>query len=370
VRDVTTFSQLLRALGGEIRADADDLIVSTARLDRYEAPHELVKTMRASFLVLGPLLARLGQARVSLPGGDAIGARPVNLHLEGLRALGARLEVEQGCIHAQADRLCGARISFPISTVTGTEHLMMAAALADGVTVLDNAAAEPEVVALAEALNRMGARITGAGSSWITIEGVQRLGPAVHEIIPDRIEAGTFLVAGAITGGDVTIEGCIPEHLTSFLHGLRAVGAQLEVGETWVRVRGIDRPQPIDVTTAPYPGFPTDMQAQTMALLTLAAGRSVIAETVFENRFMHAAELCRMGAEICIDGVQAVVTGVPGLCGAPVMATDLRAGASLILAGLAAKGITSISHVHHLDRGYERIEAKLAGLGAKIRRVA
>jgi len=370
VSDVVTFSQVLRALGAEIHADVDDLVINTAHIDQYEAPPGLVKTMRASFLVLGPLLARIGQARVSLPGGDAIGARPVNLHLEGLRTLGARLQLEQGSVSAQADRLCGSTVTFPISTVTGTEHLMMAATLAIGTTLLENAACEPEVVALAEALNRMGARITGAGTSCIAIEGVSELTPAVHEIIPDRIEAGTFLVAGAMTGGDVTVDRCTPDHLLSFLHCLCAAGAQVDVGEDWVRVRGVERARPIEVATAPYPAFPTDMQAQMMALLAQADGRSLIVETVFENRLMHVAELCRMGAEISIDGGQATVVGVPRLHGAPVVATDLRAGASLILAGLAAKGITTVARVFHLDRGYERIETKFAALGGKIRRVA
>jgi UDP-N-acetylglucosamine 1-carboxyvinyltransferase len=306
---------------------------------------------------------------VSLPGGCAIGARPVNLHLKGLQALGARLELTQGYVTACADQLHGAPIAFPTPTVTGTENIMMAAVLAKGTTIIDNAACEPEVVNLAEALTQMGAHVAGAGSSRLVIEGVSQLRPAVHHVIPDRIEAGTFLVAGAMTGGDVTIDNCRPAHLAALLDHLRATGAAAEVGDDWVRVTGGGRARPINFVTAPYPGFPTDMQAQMMALLTHANGRSVISETVFENRYMHAAELGRMGAEIHLDGADAIVIGVSQLRGAPVMATDLRASASLILAGLAAKGITTVSRVYHLDRGYEQIEVKLAALGAKIRRL-
>jgi UDP-N-acetylglucosamine 1-carboxyvinyltransferase len=369
VRDVVTFGQVLQALGAKIRTEGLELVIDTAGIDRFEAPYELVKTMRASFLVLGPLLARYGQARVSLPGGCAIGARPVNLHLKGLEALGAHLELTEGYVNAYAGQLRGATIALPSPTVTGTENIMMAAVLAKGTTVVENAACEPEVVNLAEALRRMGADVRGAGSPRLVIEGVPRLEPAVHDIIPDRIEAGTFLVAGAITGGDVTVDGCQPEHLTALLERLRGIGAGVEVGADWVRVSGVERARPIDIVTAPYPGFATDMQAQMMALLTRAEGRSVISETVFENRYMHAAELCRMGAEIRLEGADAVVTGVPRLRGAPVMATDLRASAGLILAGLAATGITTVSRVYHLDRGYEQIEVKLAALGAKIRRL-
>jgi UDP-N-acetylglucosamine 1-carboxyvinyltransferase len=369
VRDVITFGQVLQALGAKLRTDGPDLVVDTTAIDRFEAPYDLVKTMRASFLVMGPLLARYGQARVSLPGGCAIGARPVNLHLNGLQALGARLELTQGYVRAWADQLHGATITFPTPTVTGTENIMMAAVLAKGTTIIDNAAREPEVVNLADALTQMGARLAGAGSSRLVIEGVPRLESAVHDIIPDRIEAGTFLVAGAMTDGDVTIDNCCPTHLTPLLEHLHATGASVEVGDEWVRVSGCARAQPIDLVTAPYPGFPTDMQAQMMALLTRANGRSVISETVFENRYMHAAELARLGAEIHLDGADAIVIGVPELHGAPVMATDLRASASLILAGLAAKGLTTVSRVYHLDRGYEHIEVKLAALGAKIRRL-
>jgi UDP-N-acetylglucosamine 1-carboxyvinyltransferase len=369
VRDVVTFGQVLQALGAAIRTDGPELIIDTTAIDRFEAPYDLVKTMRASFLVLGPLLARYGRARVSLPGGCAIGARPVDLHLKGLQALGAHLELTQGYVNAYADRLHGTTIAFPTRTVTGTENVMMAAVLAEGTTVIENAACEPEVVNLAEALTQMGAHVAGAGGSRIVIEGVPQLAPAALEVIPDRIEGGTFLVAGAITNGDVTVENCRPEHLSALLDHLRATGASVEVGDDWVRVIGMERARPIALVTAPYPGFPTDMQAQMMALLTRATGRSVISETVFENRYMHAAELGRMGAQIRLEGAEAVVMGVPQLHGAPVMATDLRASASLILAGLAAGGITTVSRVYHLDRGYEQIEVKLAALGAKIRRL-
>jgi UDP-N-acetylglucosamine 1-carboxyvinyltransferase len=369
VRDVVTFGQVLQALGAKICLDGSELIIDTTSIDRFEAPYDLVKTMRGSFLVLGPLLARYGRARVSLPGGCAIGPRPVNLHLKGLQALGARLELTQGYVHAYADQLHGATIAFPFPTVTGTENIMMAAVLAKGMTIIDNAACEPEVVDLAEALMQMGARVTGAGSPHMVIEGVPRLEPAAHDIIPDRIEAGTFLVAGAMTGGDVTIDNCRPAHLGVLLKHLRATGAAVEVRDDSVRVIGSERASPINLVTAPYPGFPTDMQAQMMALLTRANGRSVISETVFENRYMHAAELSRMGADIHLEGADAIVMGVPHLHGAPVMATDLRASAGLVLAGLAAQGITTVSRVYHLDRGYEQIETKLAALGAKIRRL-
>lgn len=369
LRDVLTFSQILQFLGAKIRAEGDELIIDTTSIDRYEAPYELVRTMRASFLVLGPLLARAGRATVSLPGGCAIGPRPVNLHLRALQALGATLDLAQGYVRAQVDRLRGSTIVFPTPTVTGTENAMMAAVLATGRTVIENAACEPEVIDLAQALNRMGARVAGAGSPWLHIDGVPHLEPAVHEIIPDRIEGGTFLVAGAMTNGDVTIDHCNPEHLSALLACLRAAGVAVEVGTSWVRVIGMERVRPLMITTAPYPGFPTDMQAQMMALLTRADGTSVMCETVFENRFMHAAELCRMGADVRINGAEAEVRGVPRLHGAPVMATDLRASASLILAGLAAEGMTTVSRVYHLDRGYEQIELKLATLGAKIRRL-
>ncbi len=367
--DVRTVAKLLQGLGTEITEEDGSTVVRTPRLTGHEAPYELVSTMRASVLVLGPLLARGGRARVALPGGCAIGVRPIDLHLKGLERLGAEIALRNGYVEARAGRLLGARISFDLVTVTGTENLMMAAALAEGTTLLENAAREPEVADLARLLVSMGAKIEGAGSERIEIQGVRGLGGARHRIIPDRIEAGTFLAAGAITGGDVTVRGAVPEHLTAILDKLEAAGAAVESGEGWVRARGPGRPRPTDVITNPYPGLPTDMQAQFMALLGLAEGTSVITETIFENRFMHAAELRRLGASIETEGNRAVVRGVRGYQGAPVMATDLRASASLVLAGLAAKGVTTVSRVYHLDRGYEAMEAKLAGLGARIRRV-
>jgi UDP-N-acetylglucosamine 1-carboxyvinyltransferase len=333
-----------------------------------EAPYELVSTMRASVLVLGPLVARAGVARVALPGGCAIGVRPIDQHLKGLARLGAEIAIANGYVEARASRLKGARITTDLVTVTGTENLMMAAALAEGTTVIENAAREPEVTDLARLLSAMGARIEGAGSERIEIEGVAELGGARHRIVPDRIEAGTLLAAGAITGGDVTVTGAAPRHLTATLAKLEECGASVTVTGDRVRCVGPARPRAADVVTSPYPGFPTDMQAQLMALLGLADGQSRISETIFENRFMHAAELGRMGADIRTDGSTAVIRGVAAYEGAPVMATDLRASASLVLAGLAARGATAISRVYHLDRGYERLEAKLAGLGARIRR--
>jgi UDP-N-acetylglucosamine 1-carboxyvinyltransferase len=326
--------------------------------------------MRASVVVLGPLVARWGKARVSLPGGCAIGARPIDQHLKGLAALGAEIRLEHGYVEAIAPRghLKGAIFTFDGQTVTGTENVMMAAALARGRSVLRNCAREPEVVDLATALVRMGARIDGAGTDEIRIEGVESLRPLDHSVIPDRIEAGTFLVAGALPGSDVTVNGCVPEHLEALVEKLRAVGAEVSEIPGGLRVAGDGRPRPVDVRTSPHPGFPTDMQAQLMVLLCLADGSSKITETVFENRFMHVQELQRLGADIAVDGKSAVVKGVPALSGAPVMASDLRASAALILAGLAARGSTEIHRVYHLDRGYERIEQKLAPLGARIRR--
>jgi UDP-N-acetylglucosamine 1-carboxyvinyltransferase len=342
---------------------------ATPRLLSVEAPYELVSTMRASVLVLGPLVARAGRARVALPGGCAIGVRPIDLHLKGLERLGAEIELSQGYVEARAARLKGARIVFDLVTVTGTENLMMAAVLAEGTTLLENAAREPEVFDLARLLNAMGAKIRGAGTERIEIEGVRELGGARHRIIPDRVEAGTFLVAGAITGGDVTVRDVVPDHLAAVLAKLEAAGARLDVGTDRIRVHLEGRPRPTDIVTNPFPGFATDMQAQMMALLGLADGSSVITETIFENRFMHAAELRRLGATIEIDGANAVIRGVERYQGAPVMATDLRASASLVLAGLAARGRTEISRVYHLDRGYERLEVKLRSLGATIERV-
>ena len=367
--DVTTICKLLSRLGSEVERDGGRTVVRTPGLRSVEAPYELVSTMRASVLVLGPLVARAGRARVALPGGCAIGVRPIDLHLKGLERLGAEIQLSQGYVEARATRLRGARIVFDLVTVTGTENLMMAAALAEGTTILENAAREPEIPDLARLLTDMGAKIQGAGTERIEIEGVPALGGARHRIIPDRVEAGTFLVAGAITGGDVTVRDVVPDHLTAILDKLEAAGARLEVGPDRVRIRAAGRPRPTDVVTNPFPGFATDMQAQMMALLGLADGSSVVTETIFDNRFMHAAELRRLGASIEIDGAQAVIRGVEAYQGAPVMATDLRASASLVLGGLAAAGTTEVSRVYHLDRGYEAMEAKLATLGARIRRV-
>ena len=366
--DITTIRALLAGLGTEIEDRGGRTVARTPTLRSVEAPYELVSTMRASVLVLGPLLARAGRARVSMPGGCAIGSRPIDLHLKGLERLGAEVTLTQGYVEARAARLKGARIVFDLVTVTGTENLMMAAALAEGTTILENAAREPEIPELARLLTAMGARIHGAGTERIEIEGVTELGGARHRIIPDRVEAGTFLVAGAITGGDVTVRDVVPAHLSAVLDKLEATGAQLEIGPDRVRIQAPERPRPTDVVTNPFPGFATDMQAQMMALLGLAEGSSVITETIFENRFQHAAELRRLGASIEIEGSRAVIRGVPGYYGAPVMATDLRASASLVLAGLAASGTTEVSRVYHLDRGYEGMEQKLLALGARIRR--
>ena len=369
VKDVVTMGKLLGMLGACVKSEAGRIAVGAGVLRSTEAPYELVKTMRASVLVLGPLLARWGEAVVSLPGGCSIGTRPVNLHLAGLAKLGADVNIEHGYIRARARRLRGARIYLDQPTVTGTENLMMAACLAEGATVIENAAKEPEIVDLASFLSKRGARIAGAGSDVITVEGVSELQGADHEVIPDRIEAGTFLVAGAITGGNVCVEGCQPSHLEAVLMKLRESGAEVTEGKEYVRLKAARRPRGVDVKTLAYPGFPTDMQAQMMALMCLAEGTSVITETVFESRFIHVPELRRMGAEIKVEGSHAVVNGREMLAGAPVMASDLRASAGLILAGLAAEGETQISRVYHLDRGYERIEEKLHGLGAVIRRV-
>lgn len=368
--DVRTMGRLLRHMGVEVTGDGTpDLHLQARTITRSEAPYDLVKTMRASVVVLGPLVARQGWARVSLPGGCAIGPRPINLHLTGLEKLGATIRLDHGYVEAEAPRLRGARIAFDIQTVTGTENLMMAAALAQGTTVLENAACEPEVTDLAELLNAMGGRVEGAGTLTITIEGVSRLGGASHRTIPDRIETGTFAIAGAITGGDVTIRECRPAHLAAVLAKLEEAGILIETGADSLRVISRGRSRAVNVRTQPFPGFATDMQAQIMTLMAMAEGQSLITESVFENRFMHVNELLRMGADITIAGNTASVQGVPALLGAPVMATDLRASASLVLAGLAARGTTLISRVYHLDRGYEAIESKLTALGADIQRV-
>ncbi len=370
--DVRTMGRLLASMGCRFERSADHRAASVRvpRAVSPEAPYELVKTMRASVVVLGPLLARWGKARVSLPGGCAIGARPIDQHLKGLSALGADIALEHGYVEARAPRgrLRGATFVFDGVTVTGTENVMMAAALAEGTTVLGNCAREPEVVDLARALAGMGARVEGAGTPEIRVEGVERLRPADHAVIPDRIEAGTLLVAGALPGNDVTVEGCLPGHLEALVEKLRQVGASVEPARGGLRVVGDGRPRPTDVRTAPFPGFPTDMQAQTMVLLAVADGSSVVVETVFENRFMHVLELRRLGADVTVDGKTAVVKGVPALSGAPVMASDLRASAALVLAGLLAGGTTEVHRVYHLDRGYERLEEKLVPLGARIRR--
>jgi len=371
LQDITTTMELLGAMGVRLVIDEKLAIESdTSTLQHCIAPYELVKTMRASILVLGPLLARFGEADVSLPGGCAIGSRPVNLHIDGLRAMGADISVENGYIKAKAERLKGATIVLDIVTVTGTENLMMAATLADGTTILENAAREPEVVDLANCLNAMGAKISGAGTSAITIEGVERLRGVHYNVLPDRIEAGTYLVAAAISGGRIKIKDVQPAALDAVLAKLREAGAEIDTGEDWISLdmQG-RRPRAVSVHTAPYPAFPTDMQAQFTALNAVAEGTSVITETVFENRFMHVQELERMGAEIRLEGNTAIVNGVERLTGAPVMATDLRASASLVLAGLVAEGDTEVLRIYHIDRGYERIEEKLALLGAKIRRV-
>jgi UDP-N-acetylglucosamine 1-carboxyvinyltransferase len=369
LKDVSTTGKLLSRLGAKFEMQDGVCLVDTTDLGGDEAPYDLVKTMRASVLVLGPLVARLGKAKVSLPGGCAIGARPINLHLMGLEKMGAKVEIEHGYVVASAWRLSGAKIYLDTPTVTGTENLMMAATLAKGNTVIENAACEPEVTDLAVYLNSMGAKVTGAGTDTIRITGVDSLSPARHTVMPDRIETGTFLAAGAITGGDVLVKGCRPDDSEALLQKLAEAGMEIETGDDWIRLKGLPRPRSVDVKTMPFPGFPTDMQAQFMALMCISDGISVITETVFENRFMHIAELRRMGADIRVEGNAAIVRGVKELFGAPVMATDLRASASLIIAALAAKGTTELSRVYHIDRGYERVEEKLQGLGAKIKRV-
>jgi UDP-N-acetylglucosamine 1-carboxyvinyltransferase len=371
LQDVTTTIELLGRMGVSVTVDERMRIeVDPTTIREYFAPYELVKTMRASILVLGPLVARFGHADVSLPGGCAIGARPVNIHVAGLQAMGADIHIENGYIRARAKRLRGARLVLETVTVTGTENLMMAATLADGQTVIENAAREPEVVDLAHFLITMGARIEGAGTDTITIEGVERLSGTSYEVLPDRIESGTYLVAGAITGGHVKLKNTRPDHLDAVVAKLREAGARVESGDSWIEMdMKRRRPRAVDVRTAPYPAFPTDMQAQFAALNTVAEGVSTITETIFENRFMHMLEMRRMGAEIRLEGNTAIIRGVPKLTAAPVMATDLRASASLVLAGLVAEGTTHVERIYHIDRGYECIEEKLQQLGAQIRRV-
>jgi len=371
LNDVTTTVKLLRRMGVEVTFhDGVRLEVDSSGVSRFEAPYELVKTMRASVLVLGPLLSRYGRADVSLPGGCAIGARPVNLHVTGLRAMGAEISIDNGYIRARADRLRGTRLVLDSVTVTGTENLMMAAVLAKGESVIENAAREPEVVDLADALKKMGALIEGAGTDTIRVQGVDALQGISHSVLPDRIESGTYLVAGAITGGRVRINHTRPDHLDAVLKKLAEAGAVIEAGKDWVELdMGGQRPRAVDVRTAPYPGFPTDMQAQFCALNSIARGTGTIRETIFENRFQHAPELQRMGADLVVKGNTAISRGVKRLEGAPVMATDLRASASLVLAGLAAAGATVVDRIYHVDRGYECIEEKLSQLGAEIRRL-
>jgi len=372
LQDVTTMIELLGRMGVSVTIDDRMRVeVDASTIKDCVAPYELVRTMRASIVVLGPLLARFGKADVSLPGGCAIGARPVNIHVDGLRAMGAEIQIENGYIRAKANRLKGARIVCETVTVTGTENLLMAAALADGETIIENAAREPEVVDLASFLSAMGAKIQGAGTDVIVVQGVERLNGAHYDVLPDRIETGTYLVAGAITGGHVRIKGTRPDHLDAVLLKLREAGAHIEVGDTWIDLNMHGRrPKAVNIRTAPYPAFPTDMQAQFAALNTVADGVSAVTETIFENRFMHMLEMRRLGADIRIEGNTAIIHGIPRLTAAPVMATDLRASASLVLAGLVAQGTTEILRIYHIDRGYERIEEKLEQLGAQIKRIA
>jgi len=369
LKDVQTMVKVLKNLGVKVWEEGETYRIDATEVSKHKAPYDLVKTMRASILVLGPLVARMKSAIVSLPGGCAIGARPINLHLMGLEAMGAKIELRRGYIEAKADRLRGADISFDNPTVTGTENLMMAATLAKGKTTLQNAAMEPEIIDLANVLTQMGAKINGAGTRVIEIEGVGLLQAVEHSIIPDRIEAGTLMVASGLTRGNIKIIHCPLQHMETVVSKLRESGMEIESDGDGARVVGNRRIRSVDVKTQPYPGFPTDMQAQFMVLMSLARGLSVISETIFENRFIHVSELRRMGANIRIQGDTAIIQGVEGLSGAQVMATDLRASASLILAGLAAEGRTEVSRVYHLDRGYEGLDKKLAKLGADIKRV-
>ena len=383
LQDVVTMRKLLQQLGVAIEVSGNQAVLSAAHIDKLEAPYDMVKTMRAAILVLGPLVSRFGEARVSLPGGCAIGSRPVDLHIKGLQAMGAEIHIEHGYIHAQVPqcngrpngrpngraRLKGARIFFDLVSVTGTENLMMAAVLADGVTVLENAAREPEVVDLAHCLIAMGAQIEGAGSDTIRITGVEKLHGASHHILPDRIESGTFLVAAAATGGDITLIDARADILENVLEKLQEAGASIQVVGSTINLKMNKRPMAVNVRTSPYPAFPTDMQAQFMALNAIAAGSAMVVETIFENRFMHVQELRRLGAQIDVEGNTAVIKGCAQLEGATIMATDLRASACLVIAGLVAQGETIVDRIYHLDRGYEHIEAKLSALGAQIRRV-
>ena len=369
LHDVATMRKLLVQMGVTATAEHGAMTLCGDRVDKLEAPYDMVKTMRAAILVLGPLMARFGEARVSLPGGCAIGSRPVDLHIKGLQAMGAEIHIEHGYIHAQAERLRGARIFFDIVSVTGTENLMMAATLADGVTVLENAAREPEVLDLANCLRAMGAKISGDGTDTITITGVEKLHGASHRIMPDRIESGTFLVAAAATGGSITLTDTRADILDTVLEKLTGAGARITASGDRIHLEMSGRPNSVNVRTAPYPAFPTDMQAQFMALNAVAQGSAMVVETIFENRFMHVQELRRLGAQIAVEGNTCMVRGADHLEGATVMATDLRASACLVIAGLVARGETVIDRIYHLDRGYEHIEAKLSQLGAAIRRL-
>ena len=368
LRDIMTMGRLFANLGAGFHYEDSKAVINTEKIKVYEAPYDLVRKMRASILVLGPLLSRYGRAKVSLPGGCAIGARPINFHLNGLEKMGADIKLESGYVIAKAKRLRGASLYFDIPTVTGTENLMMAASLAKGITLLENAAREPEVTDLANALISMGAKIKGAGESVIEIEGVDELKPADYTIIPDRIEAGTFMAIAGITGGDIILKGCRQKHLDASIMKLKEAGLSFENVPDGLRVTGPGRPAASDIKTQPYPGFPTDMQAQFMSLMCIADGTSIIKETIFENRFMHVAELKRMGADITVEGGVSTVRGISKLKGAPLMATDLRASASLIVAALAAKGETVIHRIYHLDRGYENMEGKLSKIGADVKR--
>jgi len=369
MHDVATMCRLLKQMGVQIDMSGGTVALTAVKIDKLEAPYDMVKTMRAAILVLGPLVARFGEARVSLPGGCAIGSRPVDLHIKGLQAMGAEIHIEHGYIHAQAKKLKGARIFFDLVSVTGTENLMMAATLADGVTVLENAAREPEVVDLAECLIAMGAKIEGAGSDTIIITGVEKLHGAHYRVMPDRIESGTFLVAAAAAGGNITLTDARADIMENILEKLQEAGADINVSGSTINLKMSKRPKAVNVRTAPYPAFPTDMQAQFMALNCIADGSAMVVETIFENRFMHVQELRRLGAEIDIEGNTAVVKGCAQLEGATIMATDLRASACLVIAGLVAQGETVVDRIYHLDRGYEHIEAKLSQLGASIRRL-
>ena len=370
LQDVTTMLRLLQGMGVRCSQEADLVSLDASAVDKPEAPYDLVRTMRASILVLGPLLARFGEARVSLPGGCAIGQRPVDQHIKGLQAMGASIDIEHGYVVARASRLKGAHIVTDMVTVTGTENLMMAAALADGETIIENAAREPEVLDLANALVAMGARIEGAGTDRVVVQGVQRMHGASHRVMPDRIEAGTFLCAAAATGGEIRLDGAAPATMDATLDKLREAGARIETGDDWISLSMQRRADAVNLRTAPYPGFATDMQAQMMALNAVAQGTGVITETIFENRFMHVLELQRLGADIAIEGNTAIVRGVGQLSGAAVMATDLRASAGLVIAGLVADGETVVDRIYHLDRGYDRMEAKLASIGARIERIS